>query len=151
MAYFEDEEERVQSEVTEYEVARKCPRVLNTFTMAQPTIDRHNRYRQHLLAMEKRFPTNNYSFRFFTTLLGMVVTNASFAYRYFKDERAEFTAQLDRLASKLIHNPKVEPPSPAKTSPGKASATPSPINCPDGDPHNLVPLSGPLKEFQGVE
>ena len=52
LAYFEDEEERVQAETVDYELTRKCPRVLNNFTLAQPSIDSHNRYRQHLLAME---------------------------------------------------------------------------------------------------
>ena len=114
-AYFEDEEERCQSEMAEYEICRKAQRVLNDCTLAQPTIDRHNRYRQvcsqappvplhtadsldrahaHLcllccvqaiLAMEKRFVTNNFSFRFFTTMLGTVVTNAFSAHRYFND------------------------------------------------------------------
>lgn len=46
-ATFEDEEERAHGAVScEYELARKCPRVLNDATAAQPVIDRHNRYRQ---------------------------------------------------------------------------------------------------------
>mmetsp|Transcript_39548 Transcript_39548/g.90820 ORF Transcript_39548/g.90820 Transcript_39548/m.90820 type:complete len:126 (+) Transcript_39548:225-602(+) len=46
MAYFEDDEERAMGEIADFELARKCPSVLNDFTLAQPTIDRHNRYRQ---------------------------------------------------------------------------------------------------------
>ena len=40
----------------------KCPRVLNElndYTIGQPCIDRHNRYRQFILAMEKRLVTNS--------------------------------------------------------------------------------------------
>lgn len=46
-AYFQDDEERAtRSDSAEFELERKCPRVLNDCTLAQPTIDRHNRYRQ---------------------------------------------------------------------------------------------------------
>ena len=71
-------------------VERKTPRVLNDYTLAQPGVDRHNRYRQRLLAMEKRMVTNSFAFRYFTTLLGMVFTNAFFLRRFFNDRSAEF-------------------------------------------------------------
>ena len=45
-AYFEDDEERCNANVQDFEIERKAPRVLNDFTLAQPTSDRHNRYRQ---------------------------------------------------------------------------------------------------------
>lgn len=45
-AYFADDEERCNAEVTEYEITRKAAQVLNDFTLAQPISDRHNRYRQ---------------------------------------------------------------------------------------------------------
>ena len=70
-AYFEDEEEKIQCETVDYEISRQCPAVLNDFAVAQPLIDRHNRYRQHILAMKKRLVTTNYPFRFFTTFLGI--------------------------------------------------------------------------------
>lgn len=47
-AYFEDDEERANCNICEFETARKAPRVLNDYTLAQPCIDRHNRYRQVL-------------------------------------------------------------------------------------------------------
>ena len=53
--FLEDDEERAQVETTEFTLTRECPRVLNDFTLAQPTIDRHNRYRQHILAMETEY------------------------------------------------------------------------------------------------
>eukprot|EP00966_Prymnesium_polylepis_P288178 6656067-Prymnesium_polylepis.1 len=71
-AYFEDDEERAMGEIQEFELARSCPKVLNDFTIAQQTIDRNNRYRQHILAMEKRLVTNNFSFRFSTSRFGVL-------------------------------------------------------------------------------
>lgn len=144
MAYFEDDEERVQTEVSDFELSRKCPRILNDFTLAQPSIDSHNRYRQHILAMEKRLVTNNWSFRFFTTLLGMVVVNAFFAHRYFNNELAEFKVEVDKLALALMTNPKAEkqaqaaattPPKASRTAPGSPESPAA-----DGAPHTLVPL-----------
>ena len=142
MAYFEDDEERVQAETVDFELSRKCPRILNDFTLAQPAIDSHNRYRQHLLAMEKRLVTTNWSFRFFTTLFGMVVVNAFFAHRYFNNELAEFKIEVDKLALALMTNPKAEKEArPAATSPPKAGRTDQPPSpAADGQPHTLVPL-----------
>lgn len=46
-ATFDDEEDRAEhADTSDYELERKCPRVLNDCTAAQPVIDRHNRYRQ---------------------------------------------------------------------------------------------------------
>lgn len=45
-AYFADDEERANANLCEYEIARKAPRILNDYTLAQPCLDRHNRYRQ---------------------------------------------------------------------------------------------------------
>ena len=121
-AYFEDDEERCNAELAEFELTRKAPRVCNDFTLAQPVSDRHNRYRQvrdtrpalnacmhplahavclmpgvlaavqSILAMEKRFVSNNFSFRFFTSMLGFAVVNAFFAHRYFNDKQASGVA-----------------------------------------------------------
>mmetsp|Transcript_53135 Transcript_53135/g.113574 ORF Transcript_53135/g.113574 Transcript_53135/m.113574 type:complete len:80 (-) Transcript_53135:276-515(-) len=51
-------------------IERKTPKMLNDYTLAQPGVDRHNRYRQHLLHFEKRFPANSFSFHIFSTMLG---------------------------------------------------------------------------------
>lgn len=45
-AYFADDEERANHNLCDYETARKAPCVLNDYTLAQPCLDRHNRYRQ---------------------------------------------------------------------------------------------------------
>ena len=47
--------------------------------------------------MEKRFVTNNFSFRLATTLIGMVFANAFFAHRYFNSEVANFKEELGKL------------------------------------------------------
>lgn len=115
--------------------------MLNDFTLAQPTIDRHNRYRQHILAMEKRLVTNNFSFRFFTTLLGMIGVNAFFAHRhrFWNAENANFKEEMDRLALKLINNPKIVPPSGLmKSSPSCGRSSPGGSS--DGEHHFLTPL-----------
>lgn len=46
VAYFEDDEERCNAEISDFELTRKAARVHNDFTKAQPVADRHNRYRQ---------------------------------------------------------------------------------------------------------
>ena len=55
-----------------HEIERKTPAVLNDYTLAQPAIDKNNRYRQRILAMEKRFITNDFAFRFLTYMVGQV-------------------------------------------------------------------------------
>ena len=138
-AYFEDDEERAMGEISEYEVCRKAAKVHNDFTLAQPTIDRHNRYRQQILAMEKRFVTNNFSFRFFTSMLGTLIVNVFMAHRYFNDPKAEFKVELDKLGLALVNNVFIEPPSVPK-SPSSHCATPGSDSCDDGEPHYLIPL-----------
>ena len=55
--------------------SRKCPAIGNIFSRAQPQHDRHNNARQQELAMEDRFPTRSFPFRFFTTVLGIIFVN----------------------------------------------------------------------------
>ena len=72
-------------------------------------------------------------------MLGFVVVNAFFAHRYFNDALADFKAEMDRLALKLMTNPDAEP---AHASPNASAAratwSPSP------DVHELVPLRSVL-------
>ena len=120
-------------------LTRKCPRVLNDFTLAQPTIDRANRYRQAILAMEKRFVTNRFNFRYFTTILGMIVTNSFFAHRHFNNSGDEFKPLMDRLAIKLMNNPHISPDSPT-ISPIGSGTRRSPLECDECVDHEIVPL-----------
>lgn len=48
---------------------RKCPKVLNDWTKCQPHTDKHNCWRQSILAIEERFRTTSFPFRLFTTLI----------------------------------------------------------------------------------
>lgn len=62
---------------------RKCPRILNDWSQAQPHIDKNNRWRQYELAIEERFTTRSFPFRFFTTVIvGMSIANAWTMYQY---------------------------------------------------------------------
>ena len=72
-ATFEDEEDRYRVAVNQV-IERKCPKVFNDYSLAQPKIDRHNRYRQFILAMEKRVLSNRFCVRLATTLWAMVIT-----------------------------------------------------------------------------
>ena len=64
---------------------RKCPRILNDFTQAQPHVDKHNRWRQHILAIEERFRTESFPFRLFTTLIvGAAAVSTYTGYTYHK-------------------------------------------------------------------
>ena len=54
--------------------------------------------------MEKRFVTNAFGLRFFTTMFGCVDTNIFFAHRYYKDGKAEFAEVMRQVAMSLIYN-----------------------------------------------
>lgn len=80
VTHLDDEEAAAESGAAAvHEIARKCPKVLNDATAAQPAVDRHNRYRQYILGMEKRINTNSFSTRFGTTMHGILATDAFFA------------------------------------------------------------------------
>ena len=121
-AYFEDDEERANANLADYEVARKAPCVLNDYTLAQPALDRHNRYRQFILAMEKRILANSFNMRFATSMHGVVFTDVFFAFRYFLDGNADFKAVMSELAYKLMHNSFLENVESPKKSPSCASS-----------------------------
>ena len=150
--YFEDDEDRCMGEIDEYEISRKAPCVLNDFTVAQPTIDRNNRYRQAILAMEKRFVTNNFAFRFFTSMLGTLIVDVFMWHRFSNDPLAEFKVELDKLALGLVNNVFIEPPSIAR-SPSTHSATPGSPSADDCEQHFLIPLRSVegIKWKQGMQ
>ena len=139
LATFEDEEDRVYaSDDTKYELTRKCPRILNDWTLAQPCIDRHNRYRQFILGMEKRLITCNFSVRLATTLMGMLFTNAFFAHRHFNSELADFKEEMGKLAYRLMHNPHAPDPVLPPTPQTRTAGSP---NSPPDTSHPLMQLS----------
>ena len=131
---FEDEEERAHAtDETVYEITRKCPKILNDWTLAQPCIDRNNRYRQFILGMEKRMITNNFSLRLATTLMGILFTNVFFCHRFFNSELADFKVELGKLAYRLMYNPHA--PSPT------AAPSPQTHRAPGGSPSSRSPDS----------
>ena len=52
-------------------------------TQGQPWTDVGNKFRQHELGMERRFPTTHFPFRLLTTMWGMVLVSAAQAFKYF--------------------------------------------------------------------
>lgn len=85
---------------------RKCPQVLNWWTQQQPKIDKNNRFRQDILAIEERFVTKSFPFRMLTTVLGMTFANAYEWYCYFvdADKYTDFLSFLRELTFDGMHN-----------------------------------------------
>ena len=90
---------------TGFVITRKCPAVLNDATLAQPKIDRGNRRRQHDLAIEKRFRTEAFPFRLFTTVLGMCISDSYYLDQYHnKPQKLEFRPACERMAWAMMYN-----------------------------------------------
>lgn len=69
---------------------RKCPKVLNDWTQMQPWIDKSNRFRQQILAIEERFRTTEFPFRLATTVIvGMAIASAYVAHQYHNLNRSK--------------------------------------------------------------
>ena len=83
---------------------RPCPLILNDWTSMQPKIDMQNRWRQDILAMEKRFVTQNFAFRLFTTILGMTFGNTHTASEYFVGKHGTFLEMMSDLCYDGMHN-----------------------------------------------
>lgn len=108
------------------------------------TARRHNRYRQFILAMEKRLITNSFAFRFGCSMHGMTFTDVFFAYRHFKDAKADFKELMGELAYKLMHNHFLPQAISPRTSPSVSRASPTIYSSEDSDHfaarHDLVKL-----------
>ena len=52
-----------------------CPKLANDWTLAEPSIDKLNRFRQRGLALGKARVTTKHEFGIFTTTLGMIFVN----------------------------------------------------------------------------
>ncbi len=81
MSYFEDDFGNVGSK----EVSR--PKLAHLIYDYLPLIDEHNKQRQKILGLERKWPTRNCWFRLLTTLLGMCVVDMHRIYRNLKNER----------------------------------------------------------------
>ena len=83
---------------------RKCPEILNLWTKMQPVIDKSNRWRQRILAIEERFTTESWPFRYFTSVLGICFVNTFSANKYSNRDERDFKDVLGELAYDLMHN-----------------------------------------------
>ncbi|KAL1528519.1 hypothetical protein AB1Y20_009862 [Prymnesium parvum] len=135
---------RANGNIDDYETARKAPCILNDYTLAQPCLDRHNRYRQFILALEKRLVTNSFNFRFGSSMHGVVFTDVFFAHRFFNDKDASFKQELGKLAYSLMHNDFLPTKTPQKSPPSTGRGSP----CSDCEDHSLVQIKS-LKGFNG--
>ena len=88
-------------------VARRCPKVLNTWTKGQPQIDKGNRWRQRELAMEKRILTQSFPCRILITILGICACNAWLMSKKFltgPQSKLSFQEAMNKLAYRMMHN-----------------------------------------------
>lgn len=89
---------------------RKCPKVLNDWTKCQPHTDKHNRWRQSILAIEERFRTFSFPFRIFTTLIvgcAAVSTYTGYSYHVRNDtdeDDEDFRDMMETLSVDLMTN-----------------------------------------------
>lgn len=85
--------------------ARKCPKILNDWTKAQPHIDKANRWRQRILAIEERFPTNSFPFRLMTTVIsGMSIVSAHTMFAYHVAPEYAFRSFVESVAFDAMCN-----------------------------------------------
>eukprot|EP00966_Prymnesium_polylepis_P030189 701586-Prymnesium_polylepis.1 len=87
--------------------ARKCPQILNEWTICQPKIDRSNRFRQFELAIEERFKTQSFPFRLVTTVIvGMSIASAHTMYEHFVcgDMYGTFSEYVEAVAFDGMQN-----------------------------------------------
>ena len=85
---------------------KKVPRpmMIQEFFDCFSNIDVHNHYRQGSLAMEKSWKTHKWYHRIFTTVFGMCVVDAFYAWKYECHKKMEFTEFTSTLAHELVHN-----------------------------------------------
>ena len=127
--------------------ARKCPKILNDWTQAQPHIDKANRWKQRILAIEERFSTHSFPFRLTTTVIpGFSIVSAwnLFKYHVNNDMYETFSEFVEAVAFDGMANtwdrdharvPHPQPdPQPARSN----HAATSPGNTLE---HLLVPIS----------
>ena len=65
-------------------------------------IDKSNRWRQRILAMEERFVTKSWPFRYFTTVLGFIFINTFSANEHYNNLRTFVLLRWRWASSSLI-------------------------------------------------
>ena len=81
VSYFEDDYGNVGSK----EIRR--PELAHLLYDYLPLIDEHNKQRQRILGLERKWPTRNCWFRLLTTMLGMCIVDMHRLYRNLRNER----------------------------------------------------------------
>jgi len=103
VSYFEDDYGNVGSK----EICR--PQLAHLLYNYLPLIDEHNKQRQKILGLERKWPTRNCWFRLLTTLLGMSIVDMHRLYRNVRNERYTEVDVLefsDLICKKLTLRPK---------------------------------------------
>jgi hypothetical protein len=81
------------------------PKIVEEYFDGAPSIDIHNHIRQSGLALEEVWNTQKWHHRMFASLFGIIETNASLAFKYFrKDTTIKHSHFTESLALQLIHN-----------------------------------------------
>jgi hypothetical protein len=89
---------------------RKIPRpaIVQLFYDTFSQVDVHDHYRQGILELERLWSTKRWYHRLYATMLGIIITDSFFAYRYDAKLRngdyVDFNTFLGRLAHNLINN-----------------------------------------------
>ena len=153
----ENGEGELEAGEVELILERKCPKILNDFTLAQPTIDRFNRYRQHILNMEERILTRRFDFRHAQFYYAETMVNAFLAHRFFNDKSAAFHDCMRVLAHGMMHNSLLRAENPERALPPhpdevRAAAAPGPASTGGSSSsitHAVVPISSILGRKRG--
>jgi hypothetical protein len=86
----------------------KRPKMVEEFFSCFSNVDIHDHYRQGSLEMERNWITKKWYHRIFTTVFGICVVDAFFAYKFecqnAAEEAEDFNYFLGRLAHQLIFN-----------------------------------------------
>ena len=118
---------------------RKCPKILNDWTQAQPHIDKANRWRQRILAIEERFPTSSFPFRLMTTVIGgMAVVSAHTMYSYHVGGEHNFRSFVETVALDAMLNTYDQDHAPRDHA-AAAGETPQATARPRGSPTDIPP------------
>ena len=149
MRKLENGEGDLEAGESELILERKCPKVLNDFTLAQPTIDRFNRYRQHILNMEERIHTRRFDFRHAQFYFAESFVNAFFAHRFFNDKSATFFDCMRILSYGMMHNAllvaenpeRALPPRPDDFRGASTAGPPSAGGSSSSCTHTIVPIT----------
>lgn len=135
---------------------RKCPKILNDWTQAQPHVDKSNRWRQQILGIEERFRTTQFPFRLATTVIvGMSIASAHVLHRYHnlndtsEGEVQEFRDFVEEVALDAMTNTYDEDHAPMVAGGPRVVRKELPAPALSRDPHDHLPMA--IKQIKAVE